>query len=153
MVLEKRITCAKCNKVIDLSDIRADVNGRDWVCLDCYNKQHPKKKVREVDKEIKYLKPTKIDFEDDKKLNVTKQNIMKFEDVKKPDMIKRNIDRQNLERIRFKCAKCKYSFLITPGNIPRLCPYCGKDGTVVKDVNAASILKEVEDDFRFYSKT
>ena len=35
------LMCKSCQKRVPLSDIRADKSGSGWVCISCYQHQHP----------------------------------------------------------------------------------------------------------------
>lgn len=50
--------------------------------------------------------------------------------------------------VRFFCTKCRYRFspknpkVLTP---PKLCPYCGKDGSVITEQSVDSMIRSVDE--------
>jgi rubrerythrin len=44
--------------------------------------------------------------------------------------------------VKFRCEKCNYRF--DKATMPNMCPYCGKEGTVYEEGDAAVILKDVD---------
>lgn len=126
MVYEKSITCNKCKKLTPIVNIRADVNAKDWICKECYD----------------------IQFKKSKKLKSSVEEILARQQPKARDVIKP----KPALKLTVKCAKCSYSFLVNPDNIPLKCVYCGREGTLRRSITAASILKEVEEEDRFYKK-
>jgi hypothetical protein len=49
--------------------------------------------------------------------------------------------------VKYFCEKCRYRFI--PKNpkkgIPKVCPYCGRAGTVCEEESADSLVKNVDD--------
>lgn len=35
------ISCSKCKTRVPLNDLRADKEGKKWICTSCYSLQHP----------------------------------------------------------------------------------------------------------------
>ena len=62
--MESLVTCKNCKSKVPMEDLRADKTGSGWICLSCYENQHPeiynkpKEKVQPKKptspKEIKY---------------------------------------------------------------------------------------------------
>ena len=127
MVYEKSITCSMCKKLTPIANIRADVNAKDWICKDCYDLQFKKTK---------------------KLLKSSVEEILARQQPKAKEVIKA----RPALKITVKCSKCSYSFLVNPDNIPITCVYCGREATLRRSITAASILKEVEEEDRFYKK-
>ena len=44
--------------------------------------------------------------------------------------------------VRFRCEKCNFGF--ERKESPRLCPFCGSEGTVYEEGDAVTILKDVD---------
>ncbi|MBI2498779.1 hypothetical protein HYV88_00895 [Candidatus Woesearchaeota archaeon] len=38
------IACFRCKKQTNMGDLRADVDGKNWICKECYNSLFQKKK-------------------------------------------------------------------------------------------------------------
>jgi DNA-directed RNA polymerase subunit RPC12/RpoP len=101
------IICRKCRQKVSINSVRYDQNGRDLICMECYDKQSwamkkagfaerrdPAPTVKlATPKETKPIKP------------------------KKPS-----------EKSRYICTSCNYKFSISKDSTQaRRCPYCGKD--------------------------
>lgn len=39
--MEATLICKSCNNRVPLSDLKADKTGLGWICLKCYQSQHP----------------------------------------------------------------------------------------------------------------
>ena len=128
MTNEKSTICVKCKKLVPLSKIRADINGKDWVCINCYQMQDKKSLVR--------LRISKLE-------DPLAKSKLELEGQIKP---------KKGEKITVKCDKCSYSFLIAYDAIPKKCPYCANEETLRQTITAKSILKEIEEEDGFYRK-
>ncbi len=54
---ESLIACSKCSTRVPLNDLKADKEGRKWVCTSCYSLQHPMhQKLRQPEKEFNNFK-------------------------------------------------------------------------------------------------
>ena len=58
------LACSKCKGKVPLNDLRADKDGKSWVCSSCYSIQHPKLRNENISQEKKV---NKIQFSSDKK--------------------------------------------------------------------------------------
>lgn len=38
---ESLISCSKCKSRVPLNDLKADKEGKKWICTSCYSVQHP----------------------------------------------------------------------------------------------------------------
>ncbi len=45
----------------------------------------------------------------------------------------------------YQCIKCKYKVPEKDGKAPRRCPYCGKEGSLVREVSASEIVRDVDE--------
>ena len=130
MYTDKTLRCAKCKKLTPLSDIRAAKNAIDWICTECYQGEHTKKALP--------IRPSWINRE-----------------VEAVPSQKTSIDHpvdQYPQKKTFKCTRCSYSFLVGGENPPLKCPYCGRDGTLTKDVTSSSLLHEIEEEESRFKK-
>jgi len=39
--MSESIVCKACNKRVNIGDLRADRSGSGWICVNCYQDQHP----------------------------------------------------------------------------------------------------------------
>lgn len=122
MQLERVVICVKCGNKTPFDRVKADINGKDWICSRCYELQHAKKSKYSANISAHDLKRAI------KPVLQTKENVQK--------------------RIEVKCEKCGYSYYTT--NIPRLCSFCGRAGTVKTTVSASAseILRDVEEEYK-----
>jgi rubrerythrin len=44
--------------------------------------------------------------------------------------------------VRYRCEKCNFGF--DKASPPKLCPFCGKEGSVYEEGDATTILKDVD---------
>jgi len=100
MLLEKSISCSKCKKVTPLNEIRADSSANDWICIECYNSQH--KRLQKTSSYQEEIKQSRRSF------------------IKPHQSI----------RVKMRCMRCPYVFLVAEDKIPALCPYCGRENTL-----------------------
>ena len=115
-VTEKTLPCTKCGKSTNLKDIRADLNAKDWICLQCYELQF-KRNTKKIENSKSAIKTTKELQPQSKKLYF---------------------------KVTLKCGKCKYYFTTDPGYVPKLCPSCGMSKTLAQLPSVSSILREIE---------
>ena len=40
-IKENLISCSKCKSRVPLNDLKADKEGKKWICTSCYGMQHP----------------------------------------------------------------------------------------------------------------
>lgn len=103
MVIEtSTIICSQCKAKVPVKSVKANKTGTDWICLDCYGKEH---KDSQGSVKSKWVN----DFEMEKKTVVNK------EDEKKEKS--------------YYCSKCIYSFT-RKGIYAGKCPYCGRENTI-----------------------
>ncbi|MFH1248803.1 MAG: hypothetical protein V1660_01485 [archaeon] len=43
---------------------------------------------------------------------------------------------------RYRCASCRFQF--QTGRIPKKCPYCGKEGSVMAEESAEELVRDVD---------
>ena len=103
MLLEKFLICGKCKKLIPINEVRADSFSSDWICLECYTSQH-------------------------KRLQKTYMNVSRVMDEKRVI-----ITPYQSARVKMRCSRCAYVFLISEDKIPALCPYCGREETLTRE--------------------
>ena len=121
MIFEKTINCSQCNKPTLVSSLRADPAGERWICSACYT----------------------IYKETDQKQKITAALVSLSETIQKRTV--------SPGKVSVKCEHCLYSFSAYPHDLPPLCPYCGKKGTINRIISTASLLKEVEE-VEYFSK-
>ncbi len=46
--------------------------------------------------------------------------------------------------VRFYCNYCRYKFESKKDRTPAICPFCSKERTLVRDMDAASLIKEID---------
>ena len=121
------VTCPKCNTKISVKELRADKTGLQWICLNCYSRQHSKEPKKEsiVTERLKERYTTE-------KLN---------KPVKKEPVFESQIKKLG----SYKCTACNYKFESTTYKIDKVCPFCSRKGTVEKVKTASEILREIDD--------
>ncbi|MEK6934966.1 MAG: hypothetical protein AABW46_03745 [Nanoarchaeota archaeon] len=67
-MIKKEITCHICNKRTVIGDLRANRDGKSWICVSCYENQFPRKQLK---KERNY-----------NKLTLPKSKLSKYPDTK-----------------------------------------------------------------------
>lgn len=45
---------------------------------------------------------------------------------------------------RYYCTACGYKFEPKTSKVPKVCPYCGRRGTLIKEGSAQDILNELD---------
>jgi len=100
--------------------MKYDINGSDLICFDCYEKQ------------VRGIKGKLSDFSSIENIATRSSEVRK---------------KETKDTIKYYCTLCKFRF--SRGKefgFPKNCPYCSKDSVEIwKDVDAATLLKEVED--------
>jgi hypothetical protein len=116
------IICKKCRQKIPLDRVRYDQNGRDLICLDCYDKlQWAMKKAGFAERK---------DPSPSVRLTPPKEK-----PVQKP---KAQVDKQ-----KYICMNCRYKFsLRKDGEHVKRCPYCGKDNLEEDNFNIHKLIEE-----------
>lgn len=114
------ITCKKCRVKVPIKLMKYDINGSDLICFDCYEKQ------------VRGIKGKLSDFSSIENIAVRPSEARK---------------KETKDTVKYYCTLCKFRF--SRGRefgFPKNCPYCSKDSVEIwKDVDAATLLKEVED--------
>ena len=54
---ESLISCAKCKNKVPLNDLKADKDGKIWICTTCYSLQHPDKQKSKLVQERDFNYP------------------------------------------------------------------------------------------------
>ncbi len=138
--LEKVISCAQCGKQTQINQIRADSNGKDWICIKCYELQH--KKAKRVP-----------DFSFSRTAEPAQQKTPEFSISRTAQTSTIKPTSITPSKTNFRCLRCNYPFSVHPSNIPKVCPHCGREGTLTQVQSASSILKEVEDEYELYKRS
>jgi len=100
-IKESLISCAKCKGKVALNDLKADKEGKAWICTSCYSIQHPNIKIAQ--------NPLS---------NIKKE--IQIKDIKLED---------NNKKFTYLCNACKFKFSRNT-EFRGMCPYCGKIGSV-----------------------
>ncbi len=112
-------TCIKCGVALTLENMRALPDGKGFVCKDCYDAGGPrltKSGFADVSPRNKPLRePNSLETTDDSKQIIGSAE--HFFDLKE-----------------YVCHDCGYSFKKNPEFEVKVCPYCGKRGTVHQKV-------------------
>ena len=127
--MEDTITCPKCNTKVSVKELRADKTGLQWICVDCYSKQHSKEPKKES--------------------IVTERLREKYIQEKSTKQFVREPVYSNEPQIKklasYKCTACNYKFESTTYKLNKMCPFCSRKDTVEKVKTASEILKEIDD--------
>ena len=114
------VTCKRCREKVPIKLMKYDINGSDLICFDCYEKQ------------VRGIKGKLSDFSSIENIATRSSEVRK---------------KETKDTIKYYCTLCKFRF--SRGKefgFPKNCPYCSKDSVEIwKDVDAATLLKEVED--------
>lgn len=120
-----KVTCRKCGRSAPADKFVLDNAYKMVVCPSCVNERRDKDKVLRTLQEKKVQeteelkkKPAGWDAED-----VYLEKAHKAKEAE----IKVLFERLDVEKVRYSCPKCNYTFVYnTVKKVPNLCPYCGE---------------------------
>lgn len=111
---ETYLICSRCRKKAPINEVRADKTGRDWICLECYDFQHPEKETSEQ--------------------LISGADVSTIQETAKAEFLNRVERREEQLKIgeakKYICISCKYKFIRRPDFIGKGCPFCGKITTI-----------------------
>lgn len=116
-------TCPKCGIALTIDNMRALPDGKGFVCLSCYDVGGPrltKSGFVDVSSRQQPLREPNASADlssESSTAQATLGNADSFFDLKE-----------------YICHDCGYSFKKTPEFLVKVCPYCGKQGTVQQKV-------------------
>ncbi len=122
------LVCKSCNKRVAIGDLKADKSGIGWICLNCYQGQHP-----DI---FKQQKPS----------------IM----PSRPKIEQAPAQMQKPQKVKYYCSDCGYKFykeMPIGRRYTGKCPYCSTY-SIREEKDANTILNETihETSFRFNPK-
>jgi DNA-directed RNA polymerase subunit RPC12/RpoP len=117
MVELRKVTCRRCGKEVSMDEARYSDN-KTMLCLACFNKRHPDRKVQ----------PDLIKHASRPGLK---------EDIKQE---------QPTEYIKYECLNCGYKFTMKKETVrAKRCPYCSSD-RIQKAKEPEELLKDLIDE-------
>lgn len=121
MVDLRRVTCRRCGKEVAVDEARYSDN-KTMLCLSCFNKRHPEKKVQpELMKTV-----SRPGLKKDEQKNVKQE--------------------QPTEYIKYECLNCGYKFTMKKDTVrAKRCPYCSSD-RIQKAKEPEELLKDLIDE-------
>ena len=113
MSLDLTPTCKKCGAKLDLSSMKAHPDG-GFVCTNCFENTNPQ-----------FARPTKD------RLRAIEPNPVQQQSTEQ----KTDEEGVFFNLKEYVCDECNYSFKKTPEFQVKVCPYCGKVGSVRQKVD------------------
>ncbi|MEM4267674.1 MAG: hypothetical protein QXK37_02480 [Candidatus Woesearchaeota archaeon] len=131
MTMGATVICKKCRQKVSINSVRYDLNGKDLICFDCYDKQQwALKKAgfaerREPASELRLSQVAKSEISKTQKTEQTK------------------LEKPKGERIKYICTSCQYRFTMGKQSAQaKRCPYCGKETLEEDNFDIDALIRE-----------
>ena len=122
---EIQISCRRCGRKTSSKSMKFDMNGKDLICPDCYNKQHAKMPAI-----LALSKVSKV------AAGKSKTAEQKSETLKSDN---------GINKVKYYCTTCNFRFSRNEGMFVNICPNCAKDTVYL--VTSNKITDIMEDNF------